>query len=146
VTLVQLQKSGLSFSKSANGKLKIAGDKKLISRLKTDIVRLKLEILQWLETTAKLEPSQEAEIPEKVLELPETKENAPRAAIETLTDNEITRILERAVNLEFELQKSGKNKELRATVQNFISKANNAEHSGDTMGFNKAVSELKTFI
>jgi hypothetical protein len=146
VTLVQLQKSGLSFSKSANGKLKIAGDKKLISRLKTDIVRLKLEILQWLETTAKLEPSQEAEIPEKVLELTKTKKSASQAATESLPNNEIDRILEMAVNLEFELQKTGKNQELRATVQKFISKANKTEHSGDAMSFNRAVSELKAFI
>jgi hypothetical protein len=92
------------------------------------------------------EPAQEAETPEKVLEPTKPREGTPQAATERLTDNAITRILERAVNLEFEFQKTGKNQELRATVQKFISKANKTEHSGDAMSFNRAVSELKAFI
>jgi len=88
------------------------------------------------------ELAQEPEIPEKVSELAEAKENAPRAATEQpLTDAEMLKTLEKAVILEAEADAGGF-KFARAELRRLLTAANDAEHSGDKQAFDMAVKEL----
>ncbi len=94
----------------------------------------------------RLELAQGPEIPEKVSELAEAKENAPRAATEQpLTDAEMIKTLEKAVMLEAEADAGGF-KYARTELRRLLTAANDAEHSGNTKAFNVAVQELRALM
>ncbi len=126
MNLSEILNSGLTFTKSENGKLKIAGNPQTISDLKADIVRLKPLVMQWLDERAKLQPRGAIE------KTPDVSEHAP---------DETKRLLEMAVMLEAEADAGGF-KFARAELRRLLTAANDAEHSGDKQAFDMAVKEL----
>jgi hypothetical protein len=146
MNLSEILNSGLSFSKSENGKLKIAGNPQTISDLKPVIGKLKPLILQWLEDKAKLQPRGAIEKTSYAINHVKPEIERSELILQNLSNQEIKRILEAAAIQEYELQKSGLNPALRAKIQELLSAGLEAEHGQRKDEFYAIVLELNNHL
>jgi hypothetical protein len=136
MNLSEILNSGLTFAKSENGKLKIAGNPQTISDLKAEIIKLKPLVLQWLDEMAKLQPRDAIEKTSQV------SEHTPcDYAVE-----DVKATLEAVVWLEFSLEKTGRNPTLRAKIQDLLSASLDAEHGNNKDEFLSIVFEMKNLL